>query len=136
RKTKSTNRSLMEMLEGRALMSFTLPTAYSGAGSAVAISSADFNNDGVADVVVTNATGTTGTASVLLGNADGSFGAPIVSQLGAIPGAHMSGSQAGTIAAGDFDGDGKLDLAAVSSNNGHILLGNGDGTFAAPLTTL
>jgi basic membrane lipoprotein Med (substrate-binding protein (PBP1-ABC) superfamily) len=35
------------------------------------------------------------------------------------------------VAVGDFDGNGKLDLAAAnfSSNNVSILLGNGDGTF-------
>jgi hypothetical protein len=39
--------------------------------------------------------------------------------------------------AGDFNGDGKLDLAVANgaSNNVSILLGNGNGTFQAPLNT-
>src|SRR5579871_6986492 len=39
-------------------------------------------------------------------------------------------------AAGDFNGDGKTDLALASSasSNVFILLGNGDGTFQAPTT--
>src|SRR5439155_422760 len=35
----------------------------------------------------------------------------------------------GSVAVGDFNGDGKLDLATT----GAVLLGNGDGTFQAPL---
>jgi hypothetical protein len=33
---------------------------------------------------------------------------------------------------GDFNGDGKLDLAELSGSV-HVLLGNGDGTFQAPV---
>lgn len=33
----------------------------------------------------------------------------------------------------DFDGNGKIDIAARTSSNLNILLGNGDGTFALPL---
>ena len=38
-----------------------------------------------------------------------------------------------SVAAADFNGDGKLDLAVANSgsNNVTILLGNGDGTFTA-----
>lgn len=38
-----------------------------------------------------------------------------------------------TVAVGDFDGDGKLDIAVANSGSGNvsILLGNGDGTFQA-----
>src|ERR1700740_354596 len=41
-----------------------------------------------------------------------------------------------SVAAGDFNGDGKLDLAAANYNSKSVavLLGNGDGTFQAPLT--
>jgi hypothetical protein len=41
------------------------------------------------------------------------------------------GLTATSLAAGDFNGDGKLDLAVAtdSSNNVSVLLGNGDGTF-------
>src|SRR5207249_8489811 len=38
------------------------------------------------------------------------------------------------VAVGDFNGDGKPDLAAVGSANVSILLGKGDGTFQAPVS--
>jgi hypothetical protein len=42
------------------------------------------------------------------------------------------GTRPGAVASGDFNGDGKIDLAVANamSNNISILLGNGDGTFA------
>ena len=39
------------------------------------------------------------------------------------------------MAAGDFNGDGKLDLAAIDANGVEILPGNGDGTFGQPIVT-
>jgi hypothetical protein len=78
----------------------------------------DVNGDGKLDLVATAlaGTGTTG-INVLLGDGTGKFGAPI-------PGpANAGGIKAVT---GDFDGDGKKDIATTT---GQILLGNNDGTF-------
>jgi FG-GAP-like repeat len=38
-------------------------------------------------------------------------------------------SGANCIAVGDFNGDGKLDLAVTGTNAASVFLGNGDGTF-------
>ena len=72
------------------------------------------------DVVTAN-TGSK-TISVLLGNGDGSFQAPVTYTVGNSPVA---------VAIGDLNGDGILDIAVAnqSSNTVSILYGNGDGTF-------
>jgi len=77
------------------------------------------------DIVVSNGDGS---ISVLLNNGKGVFGTANV-----IAGA--SGTSAGSIAVGDFNKDGKLDLAITNYNSKavNILLGNGDGTFQAPI---
>jgi hypothetical protein len=86
----------------------------------------DFNGDGKLDLATAtvdiNVAGS-GSVIILLGNGDGTF-----TQAAGSP---MSLSGAYAIAAADFNGDGKLDLAVTSngSNSVNILLGNGDGTF-------
>jgi hypothetical protein len=81
---------------------------------------ADFNADGKPDV----AAGYGGGAVALyLGNGDGTLQVPKTFQL-----RDSFGANAGA-AAGDFNGDGKLDIAVTSSSGASIFLGNGDGTF-------
>lgn len=93
----------------------------------------DVNNDGWADIVTVTGTDTTGTVSVALGRGGGEFAAPV--QL-------TVGRGAKTVALGDLNGDGKLDLVTGNSpswrNPGSsfsILLGQGDGTFATHVDT-
>ena len=86
----------------------------------------DFNGDGIADLAVVNGNNSgSGTLTILLGNGDGSFTAA--------PGSPAVGDDAYAIVAGDFNGDGKMDLAVTNlfDENLTILLGNGDGTFTA-----
>jgi hypothetical protein len=88
----------------------------------------DFNGDGIPDIVV-GLPGQMG-VRVLLGNGNGTFAVRRTSQLGVAPVA---------LAVGDFNNDGKQDVAAVSGNfrqGVFIRLGNGNGTFSkVPLLT-
>ncbi|MDB5322051.1 MAG: hypothetical protein JWN40_3682 [Phycisphaerales bacterium] len=128
-------RMAVENLEDRTLFSFATPVSYAAGAPAVSMLTGDFNADGRADVLTTNSA--PAGVTVLLGNGDGTFGAPLTSSLGAVsPGSRYTGSQAGTSAVGDFNGDGRLDVSVMAGNNAITLMGNGDGTFGAPLTTL
>lgn len=86
----------------------------------------DINGDGKVDLVTANGSGS---ASVLLGNGNGTFQPQRTFAAGAAP--YM-------VAVADVNGDGKQDLAVVNSgaasSSVSILLGNGNGTFQPQAT--
>jgi hypothetical protein len=106
------------------------------------MASADFNGDGNLDLI----TGSSSGVDLSLGNGDGTFQAPTVIALP--PALPPNGvSQVAGVATGDFNGDGKMDFAVVQYTGSYIdppsnelvgsvavYLGNGDGTFQAPVT--
>jgi hypothetical protein len=94
---------------------FGAATDYATASS-FSLEVADFNGDGNPDLVTANYADDS--VGVLLGNGDGSFRGNQLSAAGSFP--------AG-VAAGDFDGDGRLDLAVADNNAGvSVLLNTGD----------
>jgi hypothetical protein len=84
----------------------------------------DFNGDGKLDLAI--GASPDEHMFVLLGNGDGTFGAPVVSATGVAVDTQL--------VVADFNGDGKLDLASINFDGSTpgavvIILGNGDGTF-------
>ena len=92
----------------------------------------DFNGDGVLDLAVANWCGndlivSAGTESILLGDGTGSFSPAATSPI-------TVGDNPSSVAVGDFNGDGNLDLAVANFNDNTvtILKGDGAGNFRPP----
>jgi hypothetical protein len=129
-----TNGEILVLL-GKGDGTFRSPRQYQ-TGNYPAFAIADVNNDGNLDVIaidrcpVGNSNCPPGEVEVFLGNGDGTLQAPIFS-------AYEQAGEAFNIAVADFDGDGKVDLAATFDflfslplhDSGLAFRGNGDGTF-------
>src|SRR5262249_34853830 len=101
--------------------------------SGFSFATGDFNHDGNPDVAVATVILNQWGVNVYLGNGDGTFQAPIRLN----PGAEFTG-----LVVGDFNNDGKLDLAAARpflcfgcggapAYQLYVFLGTGDGHFTA-----
>jgi len=115
----------------------TINTFFSTYVGGDGIATADFNGDGVLDIVITasDPSSTTGFRFVglLLGNGDGTF-----QDVSPVAGSGTNYVGSITAAIGDFNGDGKLDIATAIQTAGPVIeglinvsLGNGDGTFTS-----
>ncbi len=114
----------LEALEDRKLPSFIAPVDYTVAGSPIGMKAGDFNGDGIPDLATANPGRS---VSALLSNGDGTF------QPARNTTTTYSPSLLNALAVGDFDRDGKLDLATSANDPAgigvNVLLGRGDGTF-------
>lgn len=114
------------ILMGKGDGTFQEPTSYTVNESSLAVG--DFNGDGKPDVA-------TGDGCLSTGDPNGA----IAIMLNGGKKRKVDAPYCYVLATGDFNGDGKLDLAVVNGPDGYdsgslsIFLGNGDGTFEAPV---
>jgi Calx-beta domain/FG-GAP-like repeat len=141
--TANSGSSNVNVLVGNADGTFQ-PAQQSPAGnSPSSLAVGDFNADGKLDLATVNAYAAGAEPSMLLGNGNGTFQAPTSIGIG---------SNSVSVAVGDFNNDGKLDLALTSNvsvfdgcgsygcyyhveSRANVLLGNGLGSFAAPIAS-
>jgi len=105
---------------------FAAPTYFEGGvDGEYGLTAADMDGDGITDLVVGGRNGAD--INTMLGNGNGTFTAAAV-----MP--QDSGGATWVVVVGDVNGDLVLDVAAANdgSNNVGVLIGQGDGTFAAP----
>jgi Bacterial Ig-like domain (group 3)/FG-GAP-like repeat len=112
----------VSVLMGNGDGTFNTQTLYATDSFPVSIAVADFDGDGNLDIATANADH--GTLSILLGGGDGTFKT-------AIEYAANSGPENPTsVAAGDFNGDGEIDLVSAFAMDVRILLGEQVATFS------
>ena len=108
---------------------FHPPVQYPVGLGTTAVVVEDFNGDGKLDLAVADANyyQTSSNVSILLGNGDGTFQPALTFDVQYSP---------VSIAIGDFNADGKLDLAVTNGNSNtvSVLIGNGNGTFQPQVT--
>jgi hypothetical protein len=108
---------------------FQAPVSYPTSGEPFVVGTGDFTGDGKLDIIaLTQPAAECDCIEVLPGNGDGTFGAALITPV-------PYGIDGFALTTGDFNGDKKVDVAVTGqffgANQVDILLGNGDGTFAA-----
>jgi len=127
--TASHTSNTVSVLRGAANGTFSGRVDFAAGPGPYGVTARDLNSDGILDLVV--ADNSSPQVSVLMGQGSGGVG----NGLFASPVSYTIAGLGIAVATGDFNGDGKVDLAATANFNGtSVLLGNGDGTFQSAVT--
>ena len=125
---------LVALAASASTVAFKAVQTYPVGTNPTSVAIADFNGDGKPDLAVVN--NGSNSVSVLLGKGDGTF------RPASTFNAQSPSNNIATIAIGDFNGDGRPDVAVLVPPDGdvapskvYILFGNGDGTLQAPIAT-
>jgi hypothetical protein len=119
------------VLTGLGTGKFKKPVYYSTGATAQSyeVFLSDLTGSGKPDIITSNVDGT---ISVLLNKGKGTFGpATLIASVAAL------NPHGNSLAIADFNGDGKADIAVATyglQSAVYVLLGNGNGTFQAPIT--
>jgi hypothetical protein len=121
----------VSIITGKGHGVFVAATAYVATYFLTSVTLGDFNGDGTLDVAAIGEDASP--LAILAGEDGGTFAPPVFHRM--IPNAPgLGGLDRFAVAAGDFNGDGKVDLAVVtgmvSVQNLQILLGDGHGHFS------
>jgi hypothetical protein len=114
----------ISLLIGNGDGTFRTATTLSGVSSTLAILAEDINGDGRIDLAATSTSSKTGTLRLLFGNGNGGF---------SNGGSFSIGLFALSVTAGDFNGDGRKDLATASRDSQEVAVVLSQGTgFQTP----
>lgn len=106
-------------------ITFTNFSTYNTGNSSYSNFCADFNSDGKQDIACGTSNFSTNIIKIMIGNGNGTF---------TFGNTYSLTSNPKTICGGDFNNDGKIDIA--TGNNGEnvcVLFSNGNGTFSLPV---
>ena len=117
-----TSPTIVQQVNAVAAKTYVTSGPFPAGSAAFASVSADFNGDNWADIAVANAA--EGSVTILMGDGKGGFTPSPASPF-------RTGHGPFALAAGDFNGDGRIDLAVAnnSDNTLTVLLGDGAGGF-------
>ena len=127
--TASLSTNTVSVLQGNGDGTFGTASTIKVGSKPNSLIAADFNGDGKVDLATANADSGSGNLSLLLGKGDGTFSDRTLSD-------RSQDKEPFAVATGDFDGDGKLDLATVEGRSSTLtlLFGDGKGNFGETKT--
>jgi hypothetical protein len=129
----STDDSTVNVVTVDAEGDFTLlpPRSFADIDQMSSLAIADVDGDGLPDVIISDGSGSAAGVRVLLNDGHGDLAADV-----SYPSETGAGVGPVSVSVADINGDGKPDLVTANGRDGtvSVLMNNGDGTFAVPVS--